>query len=236
MGLLDDIRLDVGDYSPSGTNIAIAQAPVSSFNNVITYLTNIRVDVGDDEGVFPSGTNQAIQVTDVASGVVATIADLRVDIADDDGVLFISPTGQSIQQVQLLADDLLSMVVDLRIDVADDEGLDLSRIIVINPDTIAEAPEVWGTAIATSGTYDMIAEDVIILIDPSPASPVTINMYSTPIVGQFVIIKDKLGQAFINNITVLGAPSTIDGRAGFILTQNYQSLMLVWNGVEWNVV
>ena len=59
---------------------------------------------------------------------------------------------------------------------------------------------------------------------------------AAPCSGRIVIIKDIGGNAVAYNITVVSAAGNIDGLAGFIVSQNYQSITLMYNGTEWSLI
>jgi hypothetical protein len=54
--------------------------------------------------------------------------------------------------------------------------------------------------------------------------------------GKAYIIKDSIGDAETNPITIVAAGSTIDGETSYILNVNWASIGLVYNGIEWNIV
>lgn len=55
--------------------------------------------------------------------------------------------------------------------------------------------------------------------------------------GQRVTVKDGLGDAGTNNITIIGSGAlTIDGAANYVLATNYASVTFEWNGTEWGVI
>lgn len=54
--------------------------------------------------------------------------------------------------------------------------------------------------------------------------------------GKVFIVKDAVGDAQTNPITILTTGSSIDGLASYILNINWSSATLVYNGIEWNVV
>jgi hypothetical protein len=56
------------------------------------------------------------------------------------------------------------------------------------------------------------------------------------VVGKSYIIKDSVGDAAINPITVTTTGSTIDGETSYVLDSDWASIGLVYNGIEWNVV
>lgn len=56
------------------------------------------------------------------------------------------------------------------------------------------------------------------------------------VVGKAYTIKDSVGDANTNPITVVATASTIDGQASYTLNVDWASVGLVYNGIEWNVV
>ena len=53
--------------------------------------------------------------------------------------------------------------------------------------------------------------------------------------GKIFIIKDSVGDALTNPITVVATASTIDGAANYIIDSPWGSIGLIYNGIEWNV-
>jgi hypothetical protein len=52
-------------------------------------------------------------------------------------------------------------------------------------------------------------------------------------VGKVYVIKDSVGDAANNPITIVGS---IDGGASYVINIDWASITLVFNGIEWNVV
>lgn len=82
--------------------------------------------------------------------------------------------------------------------------------------------------------YTTLGSDYIILVDTSLAR--TITLIASPTNGQQIIIKDNVGSASTNNITVSGNAKNIDGAASFTMNVNYQSVALMYQGTEWRVL
>lgn len=82
--------------------------------------------------------------------------------------------------------------------------------------------------------YTTIAQDNLILVDTTSAR--TIVPRASPATGQKHIIKDSVGSAGTNNITVTPSGKNIEGQASFIMNINYQSITIVYNGTEWSVI
>jgi hypothetical protein len=54
-------------------------------------------------------------------------------------------------------------------------------------------------------------------------------------VGKVYVIKDSVGDANTNPITVVTTGSSIDGQPNYILNIDWASIALIYNGIEWNV-
>ncbi len=54
--------------------------------------------------------------------------------------------------------------------------------------------------------------------------------------GKVFVVKDSVGDANTNPITITTTSSTIDGITTYVLDLNWGSIGLVYNGIEWNVV
>lgn len=90
--------------------------------------------------------------------------------------------------------------------------------------------------ITTPGAYPYttVPQDGLIKVDTSSAR--TITPLASPTTGQRHIIKDTVGSAAANNITVTPSGKNIDGAASYTINVNYGSITIVYNGTEWSVV
>jgi len=88
--------------------------------------------------------------------------------------------------------------------------------------------------ITVSSTYD--ASSDIVIVDDYTGVPVTLTIPTAWITGSTnkkVIIKDILGEAGTDNITIVGASGeTIDGAASFVIDTNYEAITLFSNGTN----
>jgi len=90
--------------------------------------------------------------------------------------------------------------------------------------------------ICVNVNYAALPTDDTILVDTT-LNPVTITLPAVHIAGKEYFIKDKLGTAAINNITVISADGdTIDLSASFVMNVNYQGIMLISDGTDWFTV
>jgi len=82
--------------------------------------------------------------------------------------------------------------------------------------------------------YTTIPQDALIKVDTSAAR--TITPHASPVTGQKHIIKDTVGSAAANNITITPSGKNIDGAASYVMNVNYGSVTIVYNGTEWSIV
>jgi hypothetical protein len=82
--------------------------------------------------------------------------------------------------------------------------------------------------------YTTLTTDYVILVDTSSAR--TITPLASPVTGTTYRIKDNVGSAAANNITITPSGKNIDGAASFVINANYGSVDIVYNGTQWNVL
>ncbi len=90
--------------------------------------------------------------------------------------------------------------------------------------------------VVTPGAYPYTTtpQDGLIKVDTSSAR--TIVPLASPITGQRHIIKDTVGSAAANNITVTPSGKNIDGAASSTINVAYGSIMIVFTGTEWSII
>lgn len=90
--------------------------------------------------------------------------------------------------------------------------------------------------IKSPGSYPYVplAQDSVILVDTSSARSIT--PAASPIRGQMHRIKDSVGSAAANNITITPSSATIDGAASFVININYGSVDIVSDGANWFIL
>ena len=90
-----------------------------------------------------------------------------------------------------------------------------------------------------AGNYTMTNEQLL-LIKKTVGQATTVTLPpppSSPLIYQVVMVGDAKGDAATNNITIQGAAAaTIDGAASFVISTNYGTAKLVWNGTEWTLL
>lgn len=87
---------------------------------------------------------------------------------------------------------------------------------------------------SVTGTYQVLVTDDYIAIT-TLASPFTITLPASPTTGDAYTIKDAVGNAATNNVTVSGNGANIDGAASIVLSQNYAAVELTYTGTQWSI-
>lgn len=82
--------------------------------------------------------------------------------------------------------------------------------------------------------YTTIPQDYLIKVDTSSAR--TITPLASPTTGQIHVIKDTVGSAGANNITVTPSGKNIDGAASRVISTNYGSITIMYTGSEWSII
>lgn len=86
----------------------------------------------------------------------------------------------------------------------------------------------------TTPEYTATAEDYFLCVDTS-TQPVAITL-PTGILGTVYIVKDCIGDANTNNITVAGTGGELVDGSTATINSPYGSLSFVFNGSEWSIV
>lgn len=84
--------------------------------------------------------------------------------------------------------------------------------------------------------YVVLPTDDYLSVDSS-VIPITIELPNTTTLGRTFIIKDRTGSAAANNIGVstVGGVITIDGDTDFLMDSDYQSVNVLFNGVNYEI-
>ncbi len=84
--------------------------------------------------------------------------------------------------------------------------------------------------------YTVTATDYFISVDAT-GGPITINLPDSPTSNKQFIVKDRLGQSQVNNITIksLTGASTIDGQPNYMFVDNYESLECLFHSANYEI-
>ncbi len=107
--------------------------------------------------------------------------------------------------------------------------------------TVAGPTTMNGAQIVKSSTpgaypYNVLTTDYVVLVDTSVAR--TIRLPNAPTTNQVFEIKDNVGTAAANNITLttVGGAVTIDGAVSVTLNQNWMSAKVLFNGTSYRIL
>lgn len=90
--------------------------------------------------------------------------------------------------------------------------------------------------VTTAGAITVTTDDYVVICNKTSGAATTVNLPASPSVGDAYVIKDGKGDAATNNLTLTPDSETIDGAADFVVSVNYASITLVFNGTEWNII
>jgi len=97
------------------------------------------------------------------------------------------------------------------------------------PGTLADVP----VTLVDEATYTPTLDEYFLGVIFDGLVTVTLPAATT---GKVFIVKDAVGDAQTNPITINTTGSSIDGLASYTLNIDWSSVTLVYNGIEWNVV
>ena len=89
------------------------------------------------------------------------------------------------------------------------------------------------TVLTTTGNYQALPTDEIIISTATRTGTWSIGLPLTPPLGRTITIKDGAGSAGTYSIQIVG---TIDGTINPTLTTAYAKAKYLWNGTQWNVI
>jgi hypothetical protein len=94
-----------------------------------------------------------------------------------------------------------------------------------------------GRVVKTTGllTYPYTTKKTDYVILVATSAPRTINLIASPDTGRTYRIKDYVGSASTNNITITPAAGTIDGAASYVIASNYGAIDVIYNGTSWGI-
>lgn len=90
--------------------------------------------------------------------------------------------------------------------------------------------------ITAAGNVTVLASDGLVTIKKTTAAATAVTLEASPATGARHIIKDGKGDSATNNITISPASGTIDGSANYVLNISHESIEIIFNGTEWNIV
>lgn len=102
--------------------------------------------------------------------------------------------------------------------------------------TLDETAPAYTNVTFLMSPYTVLPTDYFISVDASGGA-VIINLPDAPTTNQQFIIKDRLGQSALNNITIksLSGVTTIDQQASYTFVDAYESLECLYHSANYEV-
>lgn len=92
------------------------------------------------------------------------------------------------------------------------------------------------TVVTGAGAYTATNTNHVIVINKTISEATTVNLPAGT-TNKVFIIKDGKGDSNVNPITIdPNSIEQIDGSSTLVINSPYESVMLVWNGTQWNIV
>tara|TARA_R110001599_G_scaffold242885_2_gene442632 strand:+ start:728 stop:1945 length:1218 start_codon:yes stop_codon:yes gene_type:complete len=96
------------------------------------------------------------------------------------------------------------------------------------------APVAGGSTTVTT-TYQVLSTDQRIYVDSS-AGAFTITLEASPATNRELEIIDSVGNCGTDTVTIAGNGNNIIGFSNYLNTQDYESIRLIFNGTQWNLI
>lgn len=90
--------------------------------------------------------------------------------------------------------------------------------------------------VTAAGAVTVAITDYTIIVNKTSGAATSVNLPASPTAGDTYRIKDGKGDAATNNITITPSSGNIDGAGTYVLNKNYQSVVITYNGTQWNVI
>lgn len=104
--------------------------------------------------------------------------------------------------------------------------------------TVANLGDVLFVSQVVTGTANVVLTEptTFVAMRQSVATSVTITLPPNVPTGYPVLVKDSLGVCSSHNFTVNTSDSSlIDGHSTFVMIQNFQSQIFIFDGIGWGV-
>jgi len=113
--------------------------------------------------------------------------------------------------------------------------IDDSNNITIPGIETTQSGKVRKTRVVTAaGAVTVATSDDIISIDKTSGAATVVNLPATPSTGVTYVIHDGKGDAATHHITITPASGNINGASTLVLSNNYGTVTVTYNGTQWD--
>jgi len=240
--------------SATGSTLTVAVISSPSFGGTVTAATgftattgNITASTGNfvatlgginvaTTGVFGTGVTATTgNITAATGNIIATSGALQANTTVTAGTNLIGTLGLTISA--FTAGAIVSSNAGVFSSIAGTAG----QVLTSNGAGVAPSFQGAGVAnytlIQTAVTpYVVAATDYFIAVDCSAAIK-TVQLPNAPATGRAFVIKDYTGSAAAFNITVttVGGAVLIDNATTFVMSTNYQSIQVIFDGTKYEI-
>lgn len=92
----------------------------------------------------------------------------------------------------------------------------------------------YSRSVAVNTTLSVVSDHIVFVNKPGAAAEITLP--ASPVSGLEYIVKDTSGAAASFNVTVNGNGKNIDGSGTYVISTNYGSVRVLYDGTEWWVL
>lgn len=108
--------------------------------------------------------------------------------------------------------------------------------LTVNGTSSLQGGQLIKTRVVTAaGAITITSADYLVIANKTSGAATTVNL-PAGVTNTVFIIKDGKGDAATNNITLTPAAGNIDGASTLVISTNYGSATIVYNGTQWNVI
>lgn len=212
----DDLLDDISGFNLSGNAGKVIS--VNSSNNGLELSSSALgtaafVDTGTEEGdVALLGVGGVFDSALIPSSAIDDLSNVTISsVSDKEVLIYDSGTSQWVNGS-----------VDYN-DLVNTPNLDTSFVkdVLVKTD---------------AGSVTVASTDHVIIINKGTGEATSVSLPAAPATGKMIVVKDGKGDAATNNITISPDSGTIDGSPTVLINQNYESVTVVYNGTQWNII
>lgn len=90
--------------------------------------------------------------------------------------------------------------------------------------------------VQTTGTSLTATKNHIYIINLGTPGTFTVNLPASPVMGDKLYVVDGAGNSAIWPIQVIPAAGNVNGQPDLLIASNFASILMVYNGTQWNII
>lgn len=211
--------------------LAITSVSVVADNTARDALTvqegDIAVVTGDNKTYIYNGTSWVEIKTPAAAGSVGSVngytGTVVLTASDISGFATVATTGSYT--------DLTNKPSLATVATSGDYNDLINKPTITGDSSVAKEVLV----VTAAGGVTVTTDNHIVIINKTTGAATAVTLPASPATGKMIVVKDGKGDAATNNITISGSHN-IDGSSSVVIDQNYETVTVVFNGSQWNVI